>query len=185
MNQTVTNANVPGTLNGQEVTFDSWVQTQEIIKLDSCYPEPDPEWTHTDTSGHAHAPRTRHDALNGLRVCDYPTLRAVYSEPDWCEMCLDEHKDFLRYECIECGEEVKPATRAPRPSYIEGTRHATLVYTAYGRESVELTEGPHDRKFHAVVGGHRYELYRGETTIQSIAATVRVTITFHVTKELT
>lgn len=73
--------------------------------MHSGFPGPDPNWRGVDSNGHEHY----YDAdAHG----HYPTLRAMASEPYWCDSCEDEHVDTW-LECPICDEKVTPGTRAP------------------------------------------------------------------------
>ncbi len=81
--------------------------------------EPDPDWDHLDSNGHLH----RWDIGERDRL---PSLCYVLDDPYWCVDCCDEHQ-FGHHECILCGEQVSPSTRATiGRRYILGPRHITV-----------------------------------------------------------
>ena len=181
MNRTLAVSGVEGKLNGQDVTFESWTETMEMISLDSAFPEPDPTWRYEDKAGHLHLPELR-EGLSGTRVKGYPTLREVRSRPGWCEMCMDIHDEFLHYVCVACGEKINPRLRTHLTEYIEGPRHTVIRYLG-DETAIELTQGGHDREFHAEVRGKRFLLGRAATEIRS-GEHWTVRIEFYVKKEL-
>lgn len=90
---------------------------QDMERVYSSFPEPDPNWTTTDTQGHEHY----YDR-------GYPTLEWVVAETYWCGMCRDQHEEW-EYRCRKCGEPVRPETRMPDPSgvAIPGLKQVELV----------------------------------------------------------
>lgn len=74
----------------------------EMIDVTSNAPRRDPNWTYIDDNGHMHA----------LAADTWPTLRWIIDETYWCHTCCDEHHDG-HWECIECGEWIKPGMLGP------------------------------------------------------------------------
>lgn len=182
MNRTLSVNKVPGKLEGRDVIFDTWKQTQELIPLDSMWPEGDPAWRYLDKAGHMHRPELR-QGLNGPRVKGYPTLFEVRSRVEWCDMCDEYHDNFEHYVCNQCGEKIKPRTRSHQTEYLEGPRNIEVVFIG-NDESIELTQGPRDRVFHAEVNGKRFEMGRATTTMTFESGLFTVRIEFYVTKEV-
>lgn len=86
-----------------------WVLVCEVehVEVTSNMPRRDPEWTHTDSSGHLHT------YGNGTT----PTLRWVIDEPGGvytdADGYTDEYPGEGHYECVFCAEHVTPGMRGP------------------------------------------------------------------------
>lgn len=77
--------------------------------------EPNPFWSFTDAAGHDHsASMAQPDKVT------YPTLILKSGPTDWCDGdCDDDHWDAW-FECRQCGEKIRPGTRAGQRRMIPG-----------------------------------------------------------------
>lgn len=88
----------------------------EPIEVTSNSPRPDPDWNFTDREGHYH-----YWSKDG----GYNTLQWTISDP--CPQC--GYEDGSGYRCIDCGEEITPATLPGDPyrRFIPGPRTVTIT----------------------------------------------------------
>lgn len=76
--------------------------SRDFIDVTSGAPVADPNWVGTCPNGHPHAYRTIETTAPGR--C---------GETYWCEMCRDDHADWLGWFCAKCGERVEVGTLPP------------------------------------------------------------------------
>ena len=89
----------------------------ETTLVTSLTPEPDPSWEGVDTQGHLHGWNAEQH---------HPTsTRLAHGDPWHCADCRESHRDSW-WECVECGEQIIPATREPHPERIITQRSITL-----------------------------------------------------------
>lgn len=106
---------------GYELNVD---QQSEMVWTD--LPQSDEHWTFVDAEGHGHFWQRG----ASKRDDHYPTLRWIV-EP--CTMGHDDCDGEGHYECVICGEEIRPGTRPADPIRIDGLRSITLTVTEPGR----------------------------------------------------
>jgi hypothetical protein len=84
------------------------------IEVTSNMPRPDPDWRHTDSSGHEHWYQS-------------DTLRWVIDE-EWIDEDNDERSSG-HYECVRCGEHIRPGLNGPSMfrEYIAGMSHVEAI----------------------------------------------------------
>lgn len=100
---------------------------QTLITYETDHPDADPHWRHTDGAGHPH-----HYERAGE---PYPTLRYVIDAEHWCDGVSEGweehdphmHVDESHYECLICGEHIKPGQRPPGHRSIPGTTSVELT----------------------------------------------------------
>lgn len=83
--------------------------------------EPDPGWRYTDRAGHVHTPAVERTAGDGgdPKIVGYPTLVWTTEDHECFDLCEDDGCPAW-WECPQCGEHIRPGSRAGRPGVMRG-----------------------------------------------------------------